>query len=189
MRQELEKTVLIALLATLAIVLGIIESMLPIHIGISGAKLGLANIIIILSLPYLNVREMMALILLKTLLTTLLIGTFSMFWYSLSGALLSYFIMVLAMRIFKEKLSLYGISLLGGIFHNIGQLLVACLIIRTVSVSYYATLLIPIGALTGVLMGAIAIRIAPRLESLPLFQTYKKKHHLRCFSKLRMFTT
>ena len=87
---------LVILIGALAIVLGIIESMIPIKLPIPGMKLGLANIMIVIGLYYLDVKDMFFVIMLKTLLTTLLLGTFSMFAYGFVGALLSYICMVSA---------------------------------------------------------------------------------------------
>ena len=82
-RENLEKMMLVILIGALAIVLGIIESMIPIKLPIPGMKLGLANIMIVIGLYYLDVKDMFFVIMLKTFLTTLLLGTFSMFalWF------------------------------------------------------------------------------------------------------------
>ncbi|MBQ8993273.1 MAG: Gx transporter family protein, partial [Turicibacter sp.] len=80
-RENLEKMMLVVLIGTLAILLGIIESLLPIKLPIPGMKLGLANIMVVIGLYYLNVKDMFFVIMLKTVLTTLLLGTFSMFAY------------------------------------------------------------------------------------------------------------
>ena len=105
-RENLEKMMLVILIGALAIVLGIIESMIPIKLPIPGMKLGLANIMIVIGLYYLDVKDMFFVIMLKTFLTTLLLGTFSMFAYGFVGALLSYIYMVSAFKVLKEKSSI-----------------------------------------------------------------------------------
>lgn len=112
-RENLEKMMLIILIGSLAIVLGIIEAMIPVRLPIPGAKLGLANIMIVIGLYYLDGKDMLTVIILKTFLTTLLLGTFSMFAYGFVGALLSYATMMTAFKLLKDKISLLGISVLG----------------------------------------------------------------------------
>ena len=136
-RENLEKMMLVILIGALAIVLGIIESMIPIKLPIPGMKLGLANIMIVIGLYYLDVKDMFFVIMLKTFLTTLLLGTFSMFAYGFVGALLSYICMVSAFKVLKEKISLIGISMIGGVMHNIGQIIVAMILIKTKAIAYY----------------------------------------------------
>ena len=102
-RENLEKMMLVVLIGALAIVLGIIESMIPIKLPIPGMKLGLANIMIVIGLYYLDVKDMFFVIMLKTFLTTLLLGTFSMFAYGFVGALLSYICMVSAFKAIKRE--------------------------------------------------------------------------------------
>ena len=140
-RENLEKMMLVILIGALAIVLGIIESMIPIKLPIPGMKLGLANIMIVIGLYYLDVKDMFFVIMLKTFLTTLLLGTFSMFAYGFVGALLSYICMVSAFKVLKEKISLIGISMIGGVMHNIGQIIVAMILIKTKAIAYYLSLI------------------------------------------------
>lgn len=163
-RENLEKMMLVILIGALAIVLGIIESMIPIKLPIPGMKLGLANIMIVIGLYYLDVKDMFFVIMLKTFLTTLLLGTFSMFAYGFVGALLSYICMVSAFKVLKEKISLIGISMIGGVMHNIGQIIVAMILIKTKAIAYYMMFLLPIGLLTGVVIGLVAKLVMSRLN-------------------------
>ena len=109
-RENLEKMMLVVLIAALAIVLGIIEAMLPIKLPIPGMKLGLANIMVVIGLYYLDVKEMFFVIILKTVLTTLLLGTFSMFFYGFVGAILSYLAMITVFKLGKNQVSLIGVA-------------------------------------------------------------------------------
>ena len=173
-RENLEKMMLVILIGALAIVLGIIESMIPIKLPIPGMKLGLANIMIVIGLYYLDVKDMFFVIMLKTFLTTLLLGTFSMFAYGFVGALLSYICMVSAFKVLKEKISLIGISMIGGVMHNIGQIIVAMILIKTKAIAYYMMFLLPIGLLTGVVIGLVAKLVMSRLNEFQLFRTHYK---------------
>ena len=170
-RENLEKMMLVILIGALAIVLGIIESMIPIKLPIPGMK---ANIMIVIGLYYLDVKDMFFVIMLKTFLTTLLLGTFSMFAYGFVGALLSYICMVSAFKVLKEKISLIGISMIGGVMHNIGQIIVAMILIKTKAIAYYMMFLLPIGLLTGVVIGLVAKLVMSRLNEFQLFRNHYK---------------
>ena len=171
-RENLEKMMLVILIGALAIGLGIIESMIPIKLPIPGMKLGLANIMIVIGVYYLDVKDMFFVIMLKTFLTTLLLGTFSMFAYGFVGALLSYICMVSAFKVLKEKISLIGISMIGGVMHNIGQIIVAMILIKTKAIAYYMMFLLPIGLLTGVVIGLVAKLVMSRLNEFQLFRNH-----------------
>ncbi|MGL4337487.1 MAG: Gx transporter family protein [Turicibacter sp.] len=173
-RANLEKMILVVLIASLAIVLGVIEAMLPIKVPIPGIKLGLANIMVLIGLYYLDPKEMFFVIMLKTVLSTLLLGTFSMFFYGFVGAILSYISMEFAFRTFKDKISNIGLSVIGGVMHNIGQIIVAMILIKTSAVGYYMMFLLPLGVATGVLVGIIANMTMARLNQFDLFSKFYK---------------
>ena len=173
-RENLEKMMLVVLIGALAIVLGIIESLLPIKLPIPGLKLGLANIMVVIGLYYLDFKNMFLVIMLKTVLTTLLLGTFSMFAYGFVGALLSYVCMMVAFKASKENISLMGISMIGGVMHNIGQILVAMILIKTKAIAHYMMFLLPIGLLTGVVIGLVAKLVMTRLNEFELFNKHYK---------------
>lgn len=173
-RENLEKMMLVVFIGALAIVLGIIEAMLPIKLPIPGMKLGLANIMIVIGLYYLDFKNMFFVIILKTVLTTLLLGTFSMFAYGFVGALLSYICMTGTFKASKENISLIGISMMGGIMHNIGQIIVAMILIKTKAIAYYMMFLLPMGLLTGVVIGIVAKLVMSRLNEFELFRNHYK---------------
>ena len=168
-RENLEKMMLVVLIAALAIVLGIVEAMLPIKLPIPGMKLGLANIMIVIGL-YLDVKDMLFVIILKTVLTTLLLGTFSMFFYGFVGAILSYIAMITVFKLGKNQVSLIGVSMIGGVMHNIGQIIVAMILIQTKAIAYYMMLLLPLGLVTGVAVGIVAKLTMSRLNEFDLFK-------------------
>lgn len=169
-RENLEKMMLVVLIAALAIVLGIVEAMLPIKLPIPGMKLGLANIMIVIGLYYLDVKDMLFVIILKTVLTTLLLGTFSMFFYGFVGAILSYIAMITVFKLGKNQVSLIGVSMIGGVMHNIGQIIVAIILIQTKAIAYYMMLLLPLGLVTGVAVGIVAKLTMSRLNEFDLFK-------------------
>lgn len=154
----LKKTVILAIFAAAAVVLGIVESLIPLgNFMVPGAKLGLANIMILTCLYFLGGRDTLMLVVLKTLLTAMLLGTFSMLLFSLFGAVLSFAVMYGLMKISRKRLSLIGISVAGGIAHNIGQLGAAAIVIDSLNIFYYLPVLMIAGVATGIVVG-IAVR-------------------------------
>lgn len=147
------------LILSFALILSYIETLIPFSFGIPGIKLGLANVAVLMCICLLGYKEALGLALLKVLLTGLLFGNFSMMLYSLSGALCSY--VVMALMIWSGKFHTPVISGVGGVFHNLGQLLVAYFIIETYGIWYYMPVLILAGLLTGVLTGSVASLVMP----------------------------
>ena len=116
----------IALLCAQGVIIGLLERMIPFPFAFApGAKLGLANLITIISLFTMSIPDSFILMCLRLLLTTLLGGTLSTFLYSGAGAVLSWFGMLLIKQLGEKRVSMIGISAAGGILHNVGQLLMA----------------------------------------------------------------
>ena len=145
--QKLAQT---ALLSATAIIFGYIETLLP-SVGIPGIKLGLSNIVILLAIYKLSIPSALFIMLIKVLVTSLLFSGLNVFFFSLCGGVLS----ITAMILFKNRsFSVVGVSILGGVFHNIGQILVAGFVLST-SVFYYLPILLISGCITGFLTGYI----------------------------------
>ena len=149
-----------AMLASLAIIFGYIESLFPPFISLPGIKLGISSIVILLALYRLNRTTAIFIMLIKVVVSSLLFSGINVMMYALGGGILS----VLAMSIGqKANFSIIGVSMLGGIFHNIGQLAVAALILGSTSVFYYMPALIIsgiiLGGITGYLCKVIMLRI------------------------------
>ncbi|WP_022768700.1 MULTISPECIES: Gx transporter family protein [unclassified Butyrivibrio] len=152
----------LGLFVALAFVLSYIEYMLPLNIGIPGAKVGFANLVVMVALYTVGEKNAIALSLIRVVLVGLTFGNISMMMYSLAGAALSLFAMLIAKKI--GKLSVTGVSVLGGVFHNIGQIIVAMLVLETESLIYYLPFLMVIGTITGVLIGFVANLITIRVK-------------------------
>lgn len=172
----LRKTVIIAIFAAVAVVLSIVESLIPVNFSVPGAKLGLANIMVLTCLYFLRGRDALMLIFLKTVLTAMIFGTFSSFLFSLFGAVFSFAVMYGLLRISGKRLSLIGISIAGGVAHNIGQLTAASFIFKTSSIFYYLPVLLLTGIATGILIGIAVRYLVPSLSKLALFADFSKKH-------------
>lgn len=161
----MKKFTRLTMLLALSVVLNIIESFIPLFNGnIPGLKLGLANIIILIVLYMFSFKDALYVSLLRILLVGILrTGLFSMtFFFSLGGALFSLCSMFMAK---KTKLSIIGVSIVGSIFHSVGQILVAILIIKNTYIIYYVPWLLLFSVPTGILVGFASKTILNNLEN------------------------
>lgn len=156
-----EKIAKLGLLTALALIASYIELLIPLPIGIPGVKLGLANLVIVWALYALRPEEALAVNVMRIFLTGFLFGNLSMILYSLAGAALSFACMYFAKR--SDRFSVVGISIIGGITHNLGQLIVAIWVLETVSLIYYGPILLLSGLVTGFLIGIVAEEVRKRL--------------------------
>ncbi len=145
----------LALLVAFALILSYVESFLPV-IPIPGAKLGLANIATLLCLYLYSPREALVLVVLRTSLSAFLFTGFSALMYALAGGLLSLAAMCLARRIFKDKLSIAGISILGAVFHHIGQMIVAVFVLQSLAILTILPYLLALSLVTGLFTSVVA---------------------------------
>lgn len=147
----------LSLLLALSVVLNLIESVIPFFNGmIPGLKIGLANIVVLFVLYEYSYKETIYISILRVFLVGILrTGLFSIsFFFSLGGSLLSIIMMYLVKRF--TKLSIIGISIVGSIFHSLGQVIVACFLINTSSMIYYLPWLLLFSIPTGIFTGIIA---------------------------------
>lgn len=149
-----KKIVILGMLLSLALALHIAERMVPLPIlPVPGVKLGLANIVTLVAIFILPWHEVVLFVVVRTLLSSLFGGGLSAFLFSLSGGLFSMGIMLLLCYYANTWLSLPAISVIGALFHNIGQLLIAALIVQTLGIFFYLPILIISAGLTGLLVG------------------------------------
>lgn len=149
-----KKAAYMGMLTALAFVFSYIEFLLPINLGVPGIKLGLANLVVIVALYLMNVRAACTLSFVRILLTGLTFGNPASMIYSLAGGMLSLAIMIMAKK--SDFFSVTGVSVLGGVFHNVGQIIVAILVVETKSLLFYLPVLILSGTVAGVLIGILA---------------------------------
>ena len=164
-----QKMIFVTMLVSQAMVLSIIEKMLPLNFAIPGAKLGLANIITLTCIYLFSFKETLAIIILRTIMTSFIGGSPSTFLYSISGAMVSFFVMYILISISREKVSTMGVSIVGGVFHNIGQLIVAMIIIENAKIFYYLPLLMLTGVGTGMFVGLCVKYLLAYLKRLKYF--------------------
>lgn len=146
-----------AMLTALAMIFGYVEALIPFGFGIPGVKLGLANIVIVLALYILPVYQALAIQLMRIVLVSFLFGNLSMMIYSLAGGILSFLVMCLLKRM--KGFSVTGVSIAGGVSHNIGQLTVAVLVVQNLKIAFYFPALMLAGLVTGGVIGILADRI------------------------------
>jgi heptaprenyl diphosphate synthase len=160
MQLQTNKIAKLGLLLALALVLSYVEQLVPVPLGIPGAKLGLPNLVILLLLYTYGWKEALLVSVMRIFLSGFLFGGMSGILYSMAGAALSFLVMLLAKkcRIF----SMTAVSILGGVFHNIGQLMVDCLVLNGFSIIYYLPLLLVCGLLAGGLNGILATQLYKR---------------------------
>ena len=150
----------------LALIFSYVETLIPIHIGIPGVKLGLANLIVVIALYRMGVREAYVLSVVRVILAGFLFGNLFAILYSLAGGLLSFTVIVFLKK--TEKFSVLGVSMAGAVFHNIGQLIMAAIVLESLSITYYLPVLMISGIVTGLLIGIVANEMLKRVRSLQL---------------------
>lgn len=159
-----KKTALPGFLLALSLILSYIESILPFSVGIPGIKLGLPNLVVILILYVYSAKEAFTVNLLRILLSGFLFGNLYSILYALAGALCSFCLMLFLRR--AKCFSIVGVSIGGGVFHNIGQIMVAFFVVDTFAPAFYLPFLIIAGAVTGFLIGIVALRLLPYIRKL-----------------------
>lgn len=160
-KNKTKKIALFGLFVALAFVFSYFESMIPFNFGIPGVKLGLANIVVLVALYTMKPTEAFAIAVVRIVLVGLTFGNLFSLAYSLCGGILSYVVMLITK---KTKLSIIGVSMLGGVCHNLGQIIVAGFIMKNVKIAYYFPVLMIAGLVTGLLMGVIARIVVDRFK-------------------------
>lgn len=164
------KMVYMALLVSLALILSLIERMIPVPFVTPGAKLGLANLVIMISVYTLDsYKDSFTILALRLVLSTMLGGSVSMLLYSAAGGILSFIVIVFVKKLGGKHVSIIGVSAAGAVFHNVGQLFVASLILQNFNVFLYLPLLSMAGIGTGIFVGLSANYIISHLSKLQLF--------------------
>lgn len=151
---DVKRITILALLLAVSVVLGYVESLIPYDFGVPGIKLGLANVVSLLIIYTYKSRDAFLVGILRVLIIGFLFGNLSMIIYSLSGLIFS-----IIMMIFFKKVRIFGIigvSVIGAVFHNIGQLIVAYFVVRSVGVLAYIPVLLIAAVIAGVFTGVAA---------------------------------
>ena len=153
-----------AIMTSLAMIFSYIEVLIPFHFGIPGIKLGLANLIVVIALYILKPTQALLISVVRIVLVSFLFGSMSSMLYSLAGGILSFLVMLLLKKC--RGFSMMGISIAGGVSHNIGQLLVAAMVIESMNIFYYMPVLLVAGLITGMLIGIVAKSVSRHIKKI-----------------------
>lgn len=162
--QRTRKIALYGLLVALALILSYVESLVPAFFAVPGMKLGLTNVVVLVALYCLGDGSALAINVVRILLVSFLFGNGVSFMYSLAGGVLSGLVMILLKK--TGKFRMITVSVAGGIAHNIGQILVAMVILETTALAYYLLILWFTGLATGVIIGVISYEVTRRVKKI-----------------------
>lgn len=159
-----QKMTTITMLVALSIIFHMVESMIPVPVPIPGFRLGLANIVGLLALYMFGTKSMLSINILRVVLASLLRGVIfgTGFWLSLSGVLISSVLCILAKR--HTNMSIYGVSVIGSVFHSIGQVLAVTFIYQQFFMQAILPLLTLLAIPTGLLIAFIAQQVLQRIH-------------------------
>lgn len=156
-----KRLALYGILAALALVLSYIEAMIPTFFAVPGMKLGLTNLVVLVALYRMGTKPAMVINFARILLTSILFGTVVSLWYSLAGGLLSGIVMILLKN--TGKFQPLTVSVAGGVMHNVGQILVAMVIMQTNAIAWYLLVLWISGIVAGAIIGVLGSWMLSRL--------------------------
>lgn len=152
------------MLVAVALVLSYIEAMIPIPIGIPGAKIGLANIAVLVALYLFGEKEAFGVSIIRLLLVAFTFGNMAAFLYSVGGMLCSLGVMIFLRK--TKRFSIVSVSCMGGVMHNFGQLMVAFFILQSKALWTYLPILIVTGVVSGVVIGILGGILMERIKGI-----------------------
>ena len=159
---DTRRMVTLSALIAVAMILSYVESLVPAFVAVPGVKMGLSNIATVFALYALGWPYAICVSVVRVFLSALLFGNFVSLIYSLSGAALALIAMILLKK--SNFFSSIGISVAGGVCHNAGQIIAACIVMENAAISLYIIPLIISGTLAGVLIGVVAGMLVERIK-------------------------
>ena len=159
---DTKKLTALSALIAVAMILSYVESLVPAFVAVPGVKMGLSNIATVFALYTLGWPSAICVSLFRVLLSSLLFGNFVSLIYSLSGAALALLTMILLKRF--GCFSSVGVSVVGGVSHNAGQIIAACIVMENAAISLYIIPLIISGTISGVVIGLAAGMLVTRIK-------------------------
>lgn len=157
-----KQMVTLSALVAVAMILSYVESMIPAFVAVPGVKMGLSNIATVFALYSLGWPYAIIVSVVRVFLSSLLFGNFVSLIYSLSGAALALALMILFKKL--DRFSTVGVSVAGGVGHNAGQIIAACIVMENAAISLYIIPLIISGTISGVLIGLVAGNLVERVK-------------------------
>ncbi|MEN6350199.1 MAG: Gx transporter family protein [Syntrophomonas sp.] len=164
-----KRDAVIIILIINAILISLLELIIPVPIPVPGVKLGLANIITIIAIAFLDLKDVLIIVFLRCMVVAVLSKGITVLPFSLSGGLLSALIMWFVYKKMSRLFSIKGISIIGAITHNIAQLSVASLILRETVILYYLPVLLISAIITGLITGTISELTVREIEKRGIF--------------------
>lgn len=163
---NIKKISIIGILIALSMIFSYVETIIIILPSVPGVKIGLANICVLFCLYNFSYKDTLFVLVLRILLVGFVFTSLSMMLYSLAGGITAFLIMAFLYKL--NKFSVIAISTAGGVSHNLGQVILAAIVLETKAVISYLPVLIIFGAISGFLMGIITKEILFRTEGLNL---------------------
>ncbi len=161
-----KKVAMLGLTIALAMIMSYIEALVPLSFAVPGIKMGLANIVIIFVLYKIGTKEAILVSLIRVILVSLLFSNAMAMAYSIAGAVLSLSVMWILKK--TDKFSFIGVSIAGGIMHNVGQIIMAVILLGTEQIALYLPVLIITGTATGVVIGIVSGLVINRFKNIRL---------------------
>ncbi len=155
---------MLGLTIALAMIMSYIEALVPLSFAVPGIKMGLANIVIIFVLYKIGTKEAVLVSLIRVILVSLPFSNVMAMAYSIAGAVLSLSVMWLLKK--TDRFSVVGVSIAGGIMHNVGQIIMAVIILGTEQIALYLPVLIVTGTVTGVVIGIVSGLVINRFKKI-----------------------
>lgn len=158
----MKKTAYYGMYTALALIFSYVESLVPISFGIPGAKLGLSNLVTVFVLYHMGRKEALIISMTRICLSGFMFGNLFGILYGLSGGILSYVAMLLCKTM--QGFSIIGVSIAGGVFHNVGQVLMAIFVLESIQIIRYLPVLLLAGLITGCLIGLLSKEVLCRIR-------------------------
>lgn len=162
MQNKTKRLAQYGLLVALAMIFSYIESLVPVFIAVPGVKLGLANIVVLFAIYVMDFKSATIISLVRVVLAGFMFGNVFAIIYSAAGAILS--LIVIGLLYKTGKFSSVGVSVAGGVAHNAGQIIVACIVTETAQIAYYLPVLCLSGIVAGICVGALAGLVIRKVE-------------------------
>lgn len=162
--KKLNKMIFLSILVSIGLALSVLESAIPLPIAVPGARLGLSNMVVLVTIIIFGFKEGIIVSMLKSMVLVLVTGSISSFIYSFSGAVLSCIVMYLAYKLFSNIFSLMGVSILGALSHVTAQITVASLMMNNLRIYSYLPFLMLTSIFTGYFVGLSSTYIIKNLK-------------------------
>lgn len=161
MNKQTKRLTIYGILIALALVLSYVESLVPAFFAVPGMKLGLTNVVVVIALYKIDVKSAVIINFVRIALVAVMFSNGASFFYSLAGGILSMLVMIVLKL--TGKVQMATVSSFGGIFHNVGQIIMAIILLGTTAIGYYLAILWFVGLITGLIIGVIAAEVVKRL--------------------------